>query len=73
MNEITFKINNGGTMRLLQYDHDGEVEFTTEFPTVYGTDYDADLKIPAADFVMLMNSYEHFKGTGEWLPWEVKS
>ena len=73
MGKITFKINNGGKMTLEQYDYDGAVEFTTEFPKRGDiTEYDASFNISPADFVMLMNSFEHFKRTGEWLTWEVQ-
>ena len=72
MNKITFTVNNGDKMTLAQYDHDGAVEFSLETPTEYGSDYEADFKISAPDFVMLMNSFEHYKRRGEWLSWEVR-
>lgn len=48
MNKLTFNINNGETLELIQHEHDGKVE-------VKG------ILIPADEMVMLVNYYQYIK------------
>lgn len=58
---ISFEVNNGGTLALMQEKHDGAVKVETHFSDGDGRKF----AISAGDFVMLMNYYQYQKERGE--------
>ncbi len=53
--KLTYAVNNGGTLELIQRGHDGTVLIT-------GTDSMSKTEfIPSGDMVMLINFYRHIK------------
>ena len=53
MNKLSYNVNNGRTLEIVQEEHDGEV-------TVIHHDKSIDY-IPAGDMVMLVNYYNYVK------------
>ena len=55
MQKLTYDVNNGGTLELIQRGHDGTV-LTTGTDSVSKTEF-----IPNGDMVMLINFYRYIK------------
>ena len=53
--KLSYNVNNGGTLELIQRGHDGGVMISTE-NSASKTDY-----IPSGDMVMLINFYRYIK------------
>lgn len=57
-NSLVFKTNNNGLLNVVQNEHDGIVHIN-RFEKSEG--YKNLFNIPAGDFVMLLNLYQHIK------------
>lgn len=54
MQKLTYNVNNGGILELIQNEHDGVV-------TISGNNYSGAETISAGDMVMLINFYRYVK------------
>lgn len=54
MQKLTYNVNNGGILELIQNEHDGAV-------TISGSNHSGSEAIPAGDMVMLINFYRYVK------------
>ena len=59
-NTISFNVNNGRQIKLIQRNHDGSVLCTTGDHSPIDERNDLDI-IPAGDMVMLLNLYRYIK------------
>lgn len=54
MQKLTYNVNNGGILELIQNEHDGAV-------TISGSNHSGAETIPNGDMVMLINFYRYVK------------